>query len=308
VKAKNVIILIALISCTAIPILAQSTAASPPSQSQSKGDTGELSQKLRQYVANEMWEEAASELKGRIRTDEFNADLRFLMGEVLLRTGRFNEAIYQLTLSKKFDDHLWQATEALATANIGTWEHGGNLDNRRAACSLYEQLRAAVISRPKELEPDLVSILAPQPDDLDSGHRRALEGLFGLYLPMGGWRDSKGTTYQVISVQNAAHSLRIYRSSQVDGFKNIDTSDFALSTAKDKSFTGEGFKAVGDCVMKVTTTMKTSDCGTKLFVEEIPTGSVVSIEPSHEKACKALVRNLAGNTSMLSLSLTRTSE
>src|SRR5438132_6010373 len=135
-----------------------------------------------------MWPEALAVLKEAVAADEFNPNLRFALGEVLLRMGQFEEAITQLSLSRKLDLRNWQAVEGLAEAHLKAWDAGGPLSHRIAACVLSSEL-STIQPGDGQRESKLVSLLAVQPNDPNSGRMRAREKMNLLNALEGQWGD-----------------------------------------------------------------------------------------------------------------------
>jgi hypothetical protein len=242
-----------------------------------------------------MWEEALAELKKEVDDDEFNGSLRFALGEVLSRMGRAEEGTRQLALSAKLKEHPWQVQESFAAANLKLWEAGGDISHRLVACMVYKKL-ADLTSGDEKPEPEIVSILATQPDDIGSARERAKQNVSMLSSPEGWWQDRRGEFYKVVAVDRNENSWNFVRISNVQGFNNLNLVSFKAS-ADFGSVTGSGNVSVDQCVMKVTAIIQPSECGCGMIVSETPIGEAVSMTGSPDKssACKWLAKKLTGH-------------
>ncbi|HXI44053.1 MAG TPA: tetratricopeptide repeat protein [Bryobacteraceae bacterium] len=147
-------------------------------------------EKLRRYIDSEMLGEAVEEAKRLLRTDEFNAELHFAMGEVLFRMASLEEAARHLTISQKLSPSLWQAAERLADTHFLLWEKGRALSNRVAAAELYEQVASF------KAEDRQISVFS-HPNNLIAAQRRVLERSGELESPVGVWKTDYGELYRI---------------------------------------------------------------------------------------------------------------
>src|SRR6266513_1077220 len=101
IRLNGAIAILLLLICTTDSAFPQST-----DKSRTNGSDGKPAAalgKIKRYLAYEMLDEALEETKRATMSDEFNAELRLIYGEILYRKKRYEEAIKQLEICRKLD-------------------------------------------------------------------------------------------------------------------------------------------------------------------------------------------------------------
>ena len=267
----------------AFSLYAQTSPAEPPDLA-----------KLERYAANGMWDEALAMLRNAVSADEFNPNIRFSFGQVLLKTGQFEEAAKQLAISRRLDARNWRVLEGLAAAHLRVWEGAGGPPHRTEACSLYSTLSSwpADSEEPNPPHP-LVALFAVQPDTLSAAGTRARQTVKALDHPEGTWQDSRGKLYDASHVSDGWLLEDKERASE----NRIQLSISAPGTTGHAS--GRGLYRLGECALTVTVQVMLSECSSKAAVEMVPTGGWVWVGRSdngegqnNKGACQILARNL----------------
>jgi hypothetical protein len=244
---------------------------------------------VQRYASNEMWDEASAALTKAAAADEFNSDVRFALGSVLLKTGRVEEAVKQLGISRRLDTHNWRALEALGDANRKVWEGGGSLSNRMEACSLYAEL-AFFRSDDQAPETPLIASFALQPDTLEAAaararlRSRALESLGGTWE----WSGAAGGAIQLfgtVPVEN--HWLLESRAGSAKSSIHLIVSE----PGGEGRISGEGLYYMGGCALNVRVQGSVSECSSKLHLEMIPTGGYVALD-GDRRVCAQVSKNI----------------
>lgn len=250
------------------------------------------SAKLEKYVANQMWPEARELLLEGIADDEFDANLRFALGQVLLEMGNWKDAVDQLSLSERLDSKLWQAVDGLARAYLTAWDATGELSYRTSACDAFDQLATY---RPEDAGTGLVgpvALLARHPNDLDFAQIRAREAVRRLRSPEGLWKGHDGLTYTLGTAQGGW----FFHPEPTNPDKPLD-SGFKLGDFEQNEATGTGYFQVGDCVGEIVAKAKVEKCGSAMVITGVATGNAGSMETAnhkaHVRACRSFFTEMA---------------